>query len=74
MDISRPCSALELNPFNCPDQASIPVSQDTIIEEQSSASLHDYASDGLAIGAGVDGVGHLAAQRYLDVIRTSTLS
>ena len=36
----------------CPDQDSITVSQDTMIDEQSSASGHDYASDRSAIGAG----------------------
>ena len=36
----------------CPDQDSIPVSQDTMIDEQSSASGQDYASDRSAIGAG----------------------
>ena len=45
MDISRPS-------LYCPDQDSIPVSQDTMIDEQSSASGHDYASDRSAIGAG----------------------
>ena len=42
----------EINPFYCPDQDSIPVSQDTMIDEQSSASGHDYASNRSAIGAG----------------------
>ena len=44
--------AREINPFYCPDQDSIPVSQDTMIDEQSSASGHDYASNRSAIGAG----------------------
>ena len=43
--------AREINPFTCPDQDSIPVAQDTMIDEQSSASGHDYASDRSAIGA-----------------------
>ena len=34
----------------CPDQDSIPVSQDTVIDEQSSASEHDCTSDRSAIG------------------------
>ena len=41
--------AREMNPFT----ALIPVSQDTMIDEQSSASEHDYASDRSAIGAGL---------------------
>ena len=44
--------AREINPFYCPDQNSIPVSQDTVIDEQSSGSEHDCASDRSAIGAG----------------------
>ena len=44
--------AREINYLYCPDQDSIPVSQDTLIDEQSSASGHDYASDRSAIGAG----------------------
>ena len=40
--------AREINPFT----ALIPVSQDTMIDEQSSASGHDYISDRSAIGAG----------------------
>ena len=43
--------AREINPFYCPDQDSIPVSQDTMIDEQSSASGHNYASERSAIGA-----------------------
>ena len=39
--------------YICPDQDSIPVSQDTMIDEQSSASGHDYASYRSAIGAGL---------------------
>ena len=46
--------AREINPFYCPDQDSIPVSQDTMIDEQSPASGHDYALDRSAIGAGVE--------------------
>ena len=42
--------AREINPFT--DQDSIPVCQDTVIDEQSSASGHDYASDRSAIGDG----------------------
>ena len=38
--------AREIYPF------SIPVSHDTMIDEQSSASGHDHASDRSAIGAG----------------------
>ena len=45
--------AREINPFYCPDQDSIPVSQDTKIHEQSTASGHDYASDRSAMGAGL---------------------
>ena len=52
MDISRPCQPEKLSLY-CPDQDSIPVSQDTMIDEQSSASGHDYASDRSAIGADV---------------------
>ena len=37
----------------CLDHDSIPVSQDTMIDEQSSASEQDHASDRSAIGAGV---------------------
>ena len=40
----------------CPDQDLIPVSQDTMIDEQSSASGHDYASDHSAIRAGAGDV------------------
>ena len=41
--------AREINP-SCTDQDSIPVSQDTMIDEQSLARGHDYASDRSAIG------------------------
>ena len=44
--------AREIKPFTASDQDSIPVSQDTMIDEQSSASEHDCASDRSAIGAG----------------------
>ena len=52
MDISRPCQSEKSIPFYCPDQDSIPVSQNTMIDEQASASEQDYASDRSAIGAG----------------------
>ena len=39
--------------YICPDQDSIPVSQDTMIDEQSSASGHDHASDRSVIGPGL---------------------
>ena len=51
MDISRPCQPEKLIPL-LTDQDSIPVSQYTMIDEQSSASGHDYISDRSAIGAG----------------------
>ena len=44
--------AREINPIYCPDQNSIPVSHDTMIDEQSSASERNYASDRSATGAG----------------------
>ena len=46
--------AREINPFTFYDQDSIPVSQDTVIDEQSSASEHDCASDRSTIGAGMN--------------------
>ena len=51
MDISRPSSPRNYSLY-CPDQDSIPVSLDTMIDEQSSESGHDYTSDRSAIGAG----------------------
>ena len=43
--------AREINPFTAQD--SIPVSQDTVIDKQSSASEHDCASDRSAIGLAI---------------------
>ena len=43
--------AREINLY-CSDQDSISVSRDTMIDEQTPASGHDYASDRSAIGAG----------------------
>ena len=45
MDISRPCQPDKLIPL-LPEQDSIPVFQDTMLDEQSSASGHDYAQPG----------------------------
>ena len=45
--------AREINPFNALTRISTPVSQDTMIDEQSPASGHDYASNRWAIGAGL---------------------
>ena len=47
--------AREIIPFTAPDQDSIPFSQDTMIDEQSSASGHDYASDRRGWQAGFRG-------------------
>ena len=74
--------AREINPFYCPDQDSIPVSQDTMIDEQSSASGHDYASDRSAIGAGAFNIFNQyphfwkirkICQRKLDMVKYGTL-
>ena len=58
MDISRPCQPEKLI-ILLPDQDSIPVSQDTMIDEQSLASGLDYASDRSAIGADGDECGEI---------------
>ena len=48
-----------------PPPPPIPVSQDTMIDKQSSASGHDYASDRAAIGAGFPlQKGHLNIKGY----------
>ena len=44
--------AREINPITALTRIRS-VSQDTMIDEQSSASVHDYASDHSAIGAGL---------------------
>ena len=56
--------AREINPFTALTRIRSRVSQDTMIDEQSSASEHDYASDRSAIGLAIVILGKGSSSRF----------